>query len=263
VSIIELEWITPEQAAEKWSITTRQVQALCKQGHITNAVHIGRVWLIPKNVPKPIDGRTKGAKAMKAKTGWERENRTHFDEIVVNSDKARWEYPAELYADIMDFSRTDGKKAVEIGAGTGIATVPFLDAGYKVTAVETGANMASFFEERFKNNSYFSGIVADFETAELPENEYDLVYAASAFHWVNAKIGCPKVFKILKSGGTFALFRNNAVPRDDNELYEEIQAVYNKYYYKSYKPYPRPIRIMDMTVQDFFSARRGSQGFSV
>ena len=79
-----------------------------------------------------------------SKTGWERENRTHFDDIVVNYDKVRWDYPSELYADILDYSRTGGKKAVEIGAGTGKATTPMLNAGYDVTAVEMGANMAEF-----------------------------------------------------------------------------------------------------------------------
>jgi hypothetical protein len=63
---MELEWITPEQAAEKWGITTRQVQANCKRGLIEGAVQLGRVWLIPKDAPKPLDGRTKEAKQLKA-----------------------------------------------------------------------------------------------------------------------------------------------------------------------------------------------------
>jgi hypothetical protein len=59
---MELDWITPEQAAEKRGITTRQVQAICKRGLIKGVVQLGRVWLIPKDAPKPIDGRTKAAK---------------------------------------------------------------------------------------------------------------------------------------------------------------------------------------------------------
>ena len=64
---MELNWITPQQAAEQWNITDRRVQALCAGGQIEGAVRLGRGWLIPKNAPKPIDGRTKEAKAQKVK----------------------------------------------------------------------------------------------------------------------------------------------------------------------------------------------------
>jgi excisionase family DNA binding protein len=62
---MELDWISPKQAAEKWGITERQVQSLCTRGKISDAVRLGRSWLIPKSAPKPIDGRTKAAKALK------------------------------------------------------------------------------------------------------------------------------------------------------------------------------------------------------
>jgi SAM-dependent methyltransferase len=180
---------------------------------------------------------------MDTKTGWERNHRTHFDKIVANYDKIRWDYPGELFEDIFKYSGTGkGKKALEIGAGTGKATTPFLNAGYTVTAVEMGANMVESLLEKFKWHVGFSAVNSTFEDAALNEENYDLIYAASAFHWVDAEIGCPKVFKLLKSGGTFALFRNNAIPPDGNELYEESQAFYERYYYSYYKTNQRPIR---------------------
>ena len=57
-----MEWLTPEEAGIKWGIKTRRVQTLCSNGRIDGAVRKGRVWLIPINSPKPIDGRTKAAK---------------------------------------------------------------------------------------------------------------------------------------------------------------------------------------------------------
>ena len=57
-----LEWITPEEAGKKWGIKVRRVQELCSKGKILGATRLGRVWLIPQNAPKPIDGRTKEAK---------------------------------------------------------------------------------------------------------------------------------------------------------------------------------------------------------
>ncbi|MCL2055926.1 MAG: GNAT family N-acetyltransferase, partial [Oscillospiraceae bacterium] len=166
------------------------------------------------------------------KTGWERENRVHFDDIVVNYDKARWNYPDELFADIFEYLGAGHKNALEIGAGTGKATAPMLKAGYEVTAVEMSANMAAFIKDKFKDNSYFNVIVSDFENVVLPENNYDLVYAASAFHWVDAQIGCPKACRLLKRGGTFALFRNNLI--NGNEPYKEAEEYYEKYYLSIY-----------------------------
>jgi hypothetical protein len=56
---MNLEWITPEEAGNKWGIKTRRVQALCANGQIDGAIRVSRVWLIPKDAPKPPDGRTK------------------------------------------------------------------------------------------------------------------------------------------------------------------------------------------------------------
>jgi len=59
---MELDWITPSEAAKRWDITERQVQALCAQGKVNGAIRVSRVWLIPKYSHKPLDGRTKTAK---------------------------------------------------------------------------------------------------------------------------------------------------------------------------------------------------------
>jgi SAM-dependent methyltransferase len=175
-------------------------------------------------------------------TGWERNKRTLFDEIVMNYDKIRWEYPDKLFADIIRYARPDkGRKALEIGAGTGKATVPFLEKGYVITAVEMGTNMVEFLMDKFYGHTNFNVITSTFEDALLEEFDYDLIYSASAFHWVDAEIGCPKVFRLLRKGGVFALFRNNTVPAVGEELYEEIQTVYEKYYYSYYKSKERPV----------------------
>jgi hypothetical protein len=57
-----IEWITPKQAAERWGITERQVQSLCSNGKVSGAERFAHVWLIPRDAPKPVDGRTKAAK---------------------------------------------------------------------------------------------------------------------------------------------------------------------------------------------------------
>ena len=176
-------------------------------------------------------------------TGWERNKRTHFNDIVVDYDKIRPEYPREIFEDVINYSNVSmGKSAIEIGAGTGKATTPFLDKGYDVTAVEIGSNMADFLLNRFNTFKSFKVVISSFEDAVLQESSYDLIYAATAFHWVDAEIGCPKAFRLLKDDGAIALFRYNAIAADGDELYEEIQTIYEKYYYSYYTSNARPIK---------------------
>lgn len=53
------EYMTAQEAAEKWNVSIRWVQRLCKGNRIDGAMNISRVWLIPKDTEKPTDGRLK------------------------------------------------------------------------------------------------------------------------------------------------------------------------------------------------------------
>lgn len=54
-----VDYISAAQAAEKWGITVKRVQVLCKENRIQGVERIGREWLIPKNAEKPADARIK------------------------------------------------------------------------------------------------------------------------------------------------------------------------------------------------------------
>jgi hypothetical protein len=62
---MELDWMTPQQAAELWNIFDRRVQALCANGQVGGAIRLGRGWLIPKISKKPLDGRAKNRRKPK------------------------------------------------------------------------------------------------------------------------------------------------------------------------------------------------------
>ncbi|MCL2247877.1 MAG: class I SAM-dependent methyltransferase [Oscillospiraceae bacterium] len=197
------------------------------------------------------------------KTGWERHNRVVFDEITENYDKTRWDYPPEIFSDIIKYSSPDsGKKALEIGAGTGKATVQALDAGYDVLAVEMGENMTEFLKRKFSENEKFKVITSTFEDVKLEDSSYDLIFAASAFHWIDANIGCPKVFRLLKDGGTFALLRNNVVRQGEGELTDDIEKAYIQHYYTHYENWRRREKtIAEMSIDDYLDPDELHRGF--
>ncbi len=56
------EYMTVQEAAKKWKLSERRIQKLCSENRIDGIVHLSRVWLIPSDAPKPVDGRTKMGK---------------------------------------------------------------------------------------------------------------------------------------------------------------------------------------------------------
>ena len=166
-----------------------------------------------------------------------------FNTVADSYEKTRPGYPEELYRVLFAYAPlSDSGHAVEIGIGGGQATRPVLETGCTLTAVEYGDQLAQLCREKFSGYPRFSVITGKFEDAGLPENSFDLVYSASAFHWVPEEIGYSKVFRILKSGGAFARFANHPYQAKDNPaLFEEIQNAYAEYYYPYYKKQPGKI----------------------
>lgn len=52
-----MEYITAQEAADKWGITRRRVQILCSEGRIEGATKMANLWVLPKSAEKPNDAR--------------------------------------------------------------------------------------------------------------------------------------------------------------------------------------------------------------
>ena len=64
-----MEYLSIRQTAEKWGISVRRIQILCKEKRIPGAIRIDYSWAIPADAEKPVDARIKSGKYMKQKTG--------------------------------------------------------------------------------------------------------------------------------------------------------------------------------------------------
>lgn len=160
-----------------------------------------------------------------------RDLRLTFGEDVKNYEALRPTYPDTLFSAILAYEPMNAEKcALEIGIGTGQATLPILKTGCRVEAVELSSSMAEYVEKKFSGNSRFSVSVSSFEAYEKEEESFDLIYAATAFHWIPEAEGYPKAFRLLKKGGALALFWNRPyAARESDPLHREIQKIYRKY----------------------------------
>lgn len=159
-----------------------------------------------------------------------------FDTVASTYEKLRPGYVEELYRVLFEYIPiNEDSNVVEVGSGGGQATEPILRTGCRLTAVEYGEHFSELLRDKFKAYPDFSVITGKFEDTQFQENHFDLVFSASAFHWVPEKIGYEKVFSMLKNGGVFARFANHPYRDKGNpELSNEIDKIYDEYYYKFY-----------------------------
>lgn len=154
-----------------------------------------------------------------------------FDTQSDRYEKMRPLYVSELYDDIFNMINiSQNSNVLEIGIGGGQATLPILEKGCRLTAVEYGKNLAAVSSKKFKSYPNFSVVVSKFEDAPFDFNSFDFIYSASAFHWISEEVGYQKVFSLLKSGGIFAQFANHPFKDKMREdLHQAIQRIYAVY----------------------------------
>ena len=164
-----------------------------------------------------------------------------FDTVADTYAKLRPGYVEALYQDVFAYCPLDGAaRAVEVGIGGGQATEPVLRTGCSVTAVEPGEHFCALCKEKFAAYPGFDVITGNFEDVTFPDNSCDLVYSASAFHWVPEEIGYRKVYAMLKSGGAFARFANHPWRDKGNPaLAAALDEAYAQYYHTYYRSVPR------------------------
>lgn len=127
-----------------------------------------------------------------------------FGEVAEEYDRVRPGYPPELVKDMLSYAAP--VKAMEIGAGTGKATVPVASSGVQVVALEPDPAMALVLRQRV------AGLAVNIAMGSLesyePEEQFDLVYSAQAFHWTDPKTRWTRTAAALRPGGSLALFWN-------------------------------------------------------
>jgi SAM-dependent methyltransferase len=154
--------------------------------------------------------------------------RRTFESTAELYDAARPDYPEELFDDLVELAHLEaGDRLLEIGCGTGMATRALLAHGFSVVGVELGRALA----ERARENLVGFPVeihVEPFETWEGEPESFALVYAATAWHWVEPELRFRKAHALLRPGGHLAFWTAlHAFPEGFDPFFTEIQEVYD------------------------------------
>lgn len=141
-----------------------------------------------------------------------------FGRDAQSYDEFRPEYPPDAIAHLRGL--VDAAAAVEVGAGTGIATAAMARPGLQLTCLEPSEGMTSVLKSR--NLPDVDVVLSTLEDWDGEGDSADLVYAAQAWHWVDRSVAYEKARFVLRSGGALALMWN--IPLDRYTEFEEVYA---------------------------------------
>jgi SAM-dependent methyltransferase len=151
-----------------------------------------------------------------------------FEEVAELYDRMRPSYPAQLFDDLVRLaSLPEGGRVVEIGSGTGKATRPLAERGYRVIAVKLGAQLAAVARRNLAGFPDAEIVNADVETWTPATADFDLVAAFTAFHWIDPARRYDKAASLLRPGGALAVVATDHVlPVDGDPFFVEVQEDY-------------------------------------
>jgi SAM-dependent methyltransferase len=167
--------------------------------------------------------------------------RATFDSAAELYDRARPGYPPELFDDLADIAGlTPGARVLEIGSGTGQATLPLAERGFQITAIELGPNLAAVARRKLARFPDVTIVEGAFEDWPLPPEPFDAVVSATAFHWLDPSVRVTKTADALRPGGALATIATHHIGGGDARFFIDVQDCYRRWFPEP-PPYP-PLR---------------------
>ncbi len=142
-----------------------------------------------------------------------------FSDRVDDYVKSRPGYPAALLPLLAErMGLAPDHVVADIGSGTGLSTLPFLENGNTVFAVEPNAPMRAASEQLLGHFPGFHPVDGTAEHTTLPAGSIDLIVCAQAFHWFDREKAALEFDRIRSARGKTLLLWNY---RDESDPFQQ------------------------------------------
>lgn len=152
-----------------------------------------------------------------------------FDQIADLYERSRPGYPQSVFERMLDFAGIGASaRLLEVGSGTGKATLPLAQRGLDVLGLEPGPKLAEIARARLSQFPDVRIQTVSFEDWDEPIGAFDLVFIAQAFHWLAPDQRLTKVARTLRRPGALAVFGNSGglAPGD---VHDSVQDAYRRH----------------------------------
>lgn len=131
-----------------------------------------------------------------------------FGAVGAEYERVRPGYPTRVYDAIVEYLGGRPPYAIEVGSGTGKATVELASRCGRLLAVEPDPRMADVLAQRCGQLSNVRLRVVSFEQLDVTDTA-DLAASAQAWHWTDPDTRWTTAATLLRLGGVLALWWNN------------------------------------------------------
>jgi len=154
--------------------------------------------------------------------------RTMFEQVPELYDRARPSYPPEVFDDLAALAQLSADaRLLEIGCGSGKATLPLAERGYELTCVELGEQLAGVARRNLASFPRVEVVNADFESWQPERAEFDAVVAFTAFHWIAPELRYARPAELLRAHGKLAIgWTEHVLLPDGDRFFVDVQADY-------------------------------------
>lgn len=157
--------------------------------------------------------------------------RMTFDSAADLYQQARPEYPEQLYDALIAAAGLGADdRLLEIGCASGKATLPLARRGFGITCVEPGPALAAVARRSLAGFPEVEVVESTFEDIDPSGHEqFDLVFAATAWHWLDPAVRYRRAWELLRPGGHVAFWgAAHVFPEGGDRFFADLQQVYDE-----------------------------------
>ncbi|GIE78563.1 methyltransferase type 11 [Actinoplanes philippinensis] len=156
--------------------------------------------------------------------------RTTFGEDAELYDRCRPRYPPQLFADLAELAGLGPHaRVLEIGCGTGQATLPLAQRGCTVVAMDLSPDMAAIARRNLAPFPNVTVVASAFEDWQPSTGPFDAVLSATAFHWLDPDVRMIKAADLLRPAGVLGIVSTHHIAGGTNAFFADAQRCYERF----------------------------------
>ena len=149
-----------------------------------------------------------------------------YDSVAEAYDRTRPRYPDEILSRMQEIAGLQpGKSVLEIGAGPGIASIELAKLGADTICLEPSPSACELARRKCAVYHNIEFVNTTFEAWDLGDRLFDVVVAATSYHWIAPEVRNRKIAAALKDGGLLVLLWNTP-PQPSYQVHQTVTEVY-------------------------------------